>query len=157
MQTDARGTQGDGEMSLDEIAYYLAYYGESQELEALIVSVLNHLPAAVRDFALDRCRFSSVGSTTYGMVLPGRIGRQDTDYTNVPPDESLEDDPWFILLLEDLPAEDAPGIVAHEIAHAWLGHDRLGFNPDDSETVAANLTAAWGFTGLGADPGHCNP
>ena len=48
-------------------------------------------------------------------------------------------------------------MVAHEIAHAWLGHNPLDPDvPKDAEIVTANLVAEWGFTGLGADADYCD-
>lgn len=63
---------------------------------------------------------------------------------------------WIIVLTEELPTNDAHGIIAHEIAHAWLRHDRFADHPEDCETKAANLTREWGFTGKGADAVYCN-
>ncbi len=130
----------------EEIAYDLSYLGEDEDLWRQIVEAIERLPEEVRDFALDRCRFLSVARTTHGMVLPGRIGTHEV--TNEPT--------WLVLLSEAIPAEDVHGAIAHEIAHAWLGHDRLAFPPDDCEIQAANLTMEWGFSGVGADAEHCH-
>jgi hypothetical protein len=62
---------------------------------------------------------------------------------------------WVILLDENIPEEDRESAIAHEVAHARLGHDRLGEMPDDCETQAANLVKEWGFTGKGADAEYC--
>jgi len=141
---------------LNAIQQRLAYYGDDAVLERTIVETLARLPDDVRVFALDQCCFLSVGGANHGMVLPGRIGRQEADYTDVGPGESLDGDPWLVLLSESLPPRDAHGIVAHEIAHAWLGHDRLSLDVSpECEIDTANLTGRWGFTGLGANPEHC--
>ena len=79
----------------------------------------------------------SAGGATLGTVIPGKR------LANF----------WLIFLADDLPFIDTPGIVAHEIAHAWLGHDKLSAEfTAVVETDAANLTASWGFPGRGADP-----
>jgi hypothetical protein len=119
------------------------------DLTRTLAETLLCLPEEVAQFACDRCRFIS-SSGCYGMVLPGRLG--------VHPDtRAPEDDLWLILLASDLPEADAHSIVAHEIAHAWLGHDRL--SPDltpECEVEAATLTAQWGFSGIGASVDHCD-
>ena len=59
---------------------------------------------------------------------------------------------WLILLEENLTEKDARSIIAHEIAHAWLGHNRLAADTDASvEIEAVRQVKQWGFTGLGAD------
>jgi hypothetical protein len=94
-------------------------------------------------FALDRCAFTSVGQTILGMALPGRIG--------VHVAERRSKNVWIIVSLDQEPGEELQTTVAHEIAHAWLGHDRCGDMPTDCEEQAARLAKSWGFGGEGAD------
>ena len=79
------------------------------------------------------------------MTVPGKIASHDL--------ERRTRNMWLILLHEKLPVDEECSIIAHEIAHAWLGHDKLSLNfPPSSEVDAAILTGSWGFTGRGADP-----
>jgi len=119
----------------DLIAYDLNYWGGTDATWRLIVNTIARLPQDVRDFALEECAFLSVGVDILGTVVPPRLTAKV----------------WFVLLADGLSAEDGPGIVAHEIAHAWLGHDFMA-PPANCEPEAANLVASWGFTGDGADP-----
>ncbi len=136
-------------MTVEEAAYHLAYHGEDEIMRRVIAETITRLPEEAAAFALDRCYFASVGRTCYGMTLPGRVGRHGI--------EKRTHNMWFILLDERLPAEDAHGLVAHEIAHALLKHDRLSSEcPDDCETQAAKLTRQWDFSGKGADADYCN-
>ena len=87
------------------------------------------MPADARQFALDHCIFVSVGSSSPAQVLPPT-------------------DRWTVLLEEGQPSV-TESVVAHEVAHAWLGHE--GQNTDEQERDARSLARSWGFTGLGAD------
>ncbi len=118
------------------------YGGENTEMQLWIQSTLTKLPEEVAVFAIDRCRFISIGWGVAGLTFPGRIGVDDYESPlNV----------WIIVLDDNISSEHVESVIAHEIAHAWLGHDRIGDIPDDCEVVAANLTKEWGFTGHGAD------
>ena len=133
-----------------DLADHLDYYGDDEGTRQLIARVVLQLPSDVAEFTLDRCRFLSIGESCYGMTLPGRIGTHwlDDNSSNV----------WLILLVENLdrlPGEDARSIIAHEIAHAWLGHDRTAPESEDFRTDAARLTQQWGFYGKGSDPDYC--
>jgi hypothetical protein len=130
---------------LDQIAYDVSYYGDFDATQAAVVIAVSRLPAEVAEFVFDRCRFLSVGRGINGMVLPGRIG---TDH------KGASENVWLILLHDNALSdygEAAQGIVAHEIAHAWLRHDRLSEVPEDCEIAAAQLARDWGFTGRGAN------
>jgi len=130
----------------ENIAYYLMYHGEDAELQSRIVKVLAQLPDEVVAFVLGRCTFLSTGRVTSGMVLPGRLGLHPT--------EKRSRNFWLILLDENIATDDS--VIAHEIAHAWLRHDKL--SADDQETWekdAAILTKSWGFEGRGSDVDYC--
>ena len=129
----------------EQVANDLLYYSDNETIRVLIIATICRLPDEVAEFALDRCNFVSIGEegTGYGIVLPGRIG--------VHPGERRSKNIWIIVLAENLPDEDSHSIIAHEIAHAWLGHDRVGEIPEDCETQASDLVRQWGFTGRGAN------
>jgi hypothetical protein len=131
----------------EQIIDNLAFYGEDAETRLRIIRVLYQLPEDVISFVLDRCSFLSVGRTTSGMVLPGKIG--------VHAQEKRSRNCWLILL--DEREIDDESVIAHEIAHAWLGHDRISaYDTEIWEIDAANLTKSWGFEGRGSDVDACN-
>ena len=125
----------------------VAYYGEDEVFRWRIGEALMRLPDDVARFALARCRFVSVGRATHGMVLPGRIGTHHY--------ERRSRNMWIILLDENVAEANVHSAIAHEIAHAWRRDDRLGEPPKDCEEQTARLVEKWGFTGIGADPRHC--
>ncbi len=132
----------DVSMVYDYIANNITYCCDDSTLAALIIQTAARLPRDVRAFVFDRCVFLSAGRMLYGMVLPGATAKPET---------------WIILLSERMHGDDLHSFIAHEIAHAWLGHDRLSPEvPVDHETQAANLAQQWGFIGRGADARHCN-
>ena len=139
------------EASPEGVANDLAYYGEHDGLWVAIVETVVRLPERVRRFALNRCRFVSIGLSVAGYVLPGRIGVDE------PTKRSRN--MWIVVLdetmFEHMP-DDIHSVIAHEIAHAWRKDDRLAFPPDDCELKAANLAQEWGFVGKGADPEFAN-
>jgi hypothetical protein len=65
---------------------------------------------------------------------------------------------WVILLDGGQPADQIHAAIAHEIAHAWLGHESGAPSvPEDpflGERQAAQLAREWGLVGDGADPGR---
>jgi hypothetical protein len=65
---------------------------------------------------------------------------------------------WLVVLSEYLEGGEGEGIVAHEVAHAWLGHDPAicldGDEEAENEIAASKLAAEWGFSGIGASPSH---
>ncbi len=117
-------------MTKEEIAYDLKYYGYSKNLYINIVETIYRLPADVQEYVLDNCVFLGVGDTTIGTVLHGKYIKGN----------------WIVNLLESVDKCS----IAHEIAHAFLEHDRLS-PPNDCEQRACELTAQWGFSGKGAD------
>ena len=103
----------------------------------LIVEALERLPADVWEFAL-RLRWVSVGVDALG--LAGRF-----------------DDGRGVVFLSDevcrMHPQHAPSVIAHELAHHWLGHVGTGEGLGDAythEVEACAQVAAWGFTGWGA-------
>jgi hypothetical protein len=110
--------------------------------EDTIRRTLARLPVGIRDFALDRCIFASVGSERAAQVLP-------------------PSDRWLVLFTDE--PSVAESVIAHEIAYAWLGHlgPGSGINDDAQERHMRALVAddrhvralvrSWGFSGFGAD------
>jgi hypothetical protein len=105
--------------------------GENERLEHQIYETVMRLPDDVRAFMMDRVVFLS---SAWGQAFRGVDWSQQ----------------WVIVLAPDLPDDDATGIIAHEIAHAWRGHgtDPLGYTADE-EREACALAQCWGFTGAG--------
>jgi len=81
------------------------------------------------------------------MCLPARIAVNSF--------EKRTKNMWIILINENLPDQEMLTAIAHEIAHAWLRHDRYADFPDDGEGQAALKAYEWGFRGNGADPVFC--
>jgi len=101
-----------------------------RDLEHNIVMVVKKLPQKVRSFVYNKCAFTSANGG--GHTLCQKTLRRS----------------WLIIL-DDKADKD---IVAHEIAHAWLGH-KLDF-PDarattewgyKTEKEACEQATAWGF------------
>jgi hypothetical protein len=53
----------------------LVYHGGSSGTERLIGQTLKWVPEDLREFALDRCDFVSVGRASYALRLPARAAR----------------------------------------------------------------------------------
>jgi hypothetical protein len=117
---DQRNPDPDPEL-LEDVHYRVGYFGESRATEEAVVRAVARLPEDVREFACDQCRFISVGHAL-GYYLPGRVGLDPATDTT----EGI----WLILLADGQDPEDAESIVAHELAHLWLGHP-LGTNSRD--------------------------
>lgn len=110
-------------------------------MDTLITMTVVALPQDVREFIYENCFFATVGNSIGGQVLPRAIDR------------------WLVLLdanmVNEYDVDECQGIIAHEIAHAYLGHKM-----DDPaltiecEREAGQQAADWGFKGIGADPEH---
>lgn len=112
-----------------------------ESIDTQITLTVAALPQEVREFVYEDCFFATVGAGISGQVLPRAIDR------------------WLILLdaamLNDYDEDECRGVIAHEIAHAYLGH--VMNDPSltiECEREAGAQAAAWGFTGIGADPEH---
>ncbi len=118
---------------------------DDDQTQGVIVETITRLPRNVAEYAIEQCRFVSVGRANLGITLPGRLLQPN-------PQESKPEPRWLIVVEDRMPAKWAHSVVAHEIAHAWLKHDRGSPDlPVDCEVQAATLTGEWGFTGRGAD------
>ena len=122
------------ENSFDGVFDNLGHLNVGVTLEGVIVRAVHKLPPKVREFVYGRCVFVSFAEGG-GQCYYKRTKR-----------------PWLIILGEK--ADES--VVAHEIAHARLGHkcDLLGNNMEvafKTETEACSLAKEWGFVGLGTE------
>lgn len=131
---------------LETIAYRLALYG-CDAIRPEIVRAVSRVPEEVQTFAAERCAFLALPDGLDGAVWPGRIA---THF------HGSDADAWIVLLDSPLPEDAGEAVVAHELAHAFLRHDKLGQgDAAEIERQAAELARAWGFTGYTTDPEHC--
>ena len=165
--------------SYEDILYELSYYGDDAEVESYLVKVIDQLPQDVASYALEHCSFLSTGRATSGMVLPGIVAKPEHLYGLELATQSARGQGnlselrqyqaaarkldsaamWLVLLDERIADEgedEAMGVIAHEIAHVWLKHNRLeDTSAPECEIEAANLTKTWGFNGRGAEADFC--
>lgn len=114
-----------------------------------IREALAQLPEDVLDFVVKNCAIFSFGWEHWGATWP-------TD--------NINGRKWIILVSAELlrtlgdtegsevSEEDIRSIVAHQIAHAYLQHEkRYNFHcySEEHERSAAALTKTWGFQGRG--------
>lgn len=125
------------------------YHGESEWLYACIRKFLQTVPGDVARFAIRRCVFISVGKVSRGITLPARIAADEFSRRTR--------NMWLIVLDERIGQKEVLALIAHEVAHAFLKHDRLSPEmPESCEVDAALLAKSWGFSGKGTDPEFCN-
>ena len=157
-------------MDIEKLNDRIPDYCDNIEVHTAVLKTVSRLPEDVQEYACGRCVFLALAD--YGMVLPGLITYPHSSESV----EMIEQAPkgasrleladyvetyerkakWIILLPRCLAADEAQSIIAHEIAHAFLGHDRLSIcDFIDVETEACNLVRSWGFGGLGADVEYC--
>lgn len=143
----------------------LSYDGTDAKTEQLILQTVAQLPKEIQEFALNQCCFISVGKTVCGSVFPGRLSYHPMlnspegiqwAIQNDKIKDFLQSPLWVVALAENymdsMSEADSESIIAHEIAHAWLRHDRFDLDcPHDSEKQACLLTKEWGFDGIGTD------
>jgi hypothetical protein len=148
------------------------YWGYDPDIEQSIFQCVALLPKEVQEFAIDRCRFFSVGGSVNAAVLNGNILLPPL--LNLPEgirwaieqgriEELLSNPPMLILLSEHIvdkyEREDIVSIIAHEIAHAYLGHASRSHSlkadeahrAAEMEVEACELASSWGFSGRGTD------
>lgn len=70
-----------------------------------LIRAPSRLPDDVLEFAIDKCAFFSLGGAGNGQCLPSRF---------------IEGAEWLLLIYDDAP--DIETVIAHEVAHAYLGH-----------------------------------
>lgn len=120
----------DWENSLEGVHYQLGEIYTDERLEGIITETVLRLPPDVRNFVYDNCIF-------WGIASDG--GKAFCAQANSHLD-------WIIILGEN--ADE--NLVAHEIAHCWLGHrhpmERASAKEVGPEEMAANYKAKeWGF------------
>lgn len=124
------------------------YFGEDDDLKRSISEVFLRLPEDVRDYLLEECHVISAGKILFGTVWPTEI------LANGPHNFKK----WLIVFSENLPEdmEYKHSIIAHEMAYAYLKHDRLSETlTREVEKEAFILTGEWGFNGIGTSLEDC--
>lgn len=146
------------------------YWGYDPDIEQSIFQCVALLPKEVQEFAIDRCRFLSIGGSANAAVFNGSLLfppplhlpegiRWAIDQGRI--EELLSNPPMLILLSEHIvdkyEREDIVSIIAHEIAPAYLGHKPCHLKLDEvhiaaeREVQACELASSWGFSGRGTD------
>jgi hypothetical protein len=115
------------------------YFGVDSPTYYAIVRALARMPEGARAFALDECLFLSVGRSARGLCRPTSM---------------LGDAGWLVVIDERLAPTSIENTVAHEVAHAMLGHDigDTNISHEDAEADVRELVREWGFRGFGAEP-----
>lgn len=136
--------QWEWEHSLDGIWYSLSsgMCVTSDDLMRLVTQALMRIPDEVREFVYETCRFTAICNTT--------VYRNIKEYRNYS---------WHIFLSGDyIDDDDYQSIIARQIAHAYLGHNKKGgyMSPEIEEALkyereACALVKKWGFVGSGAE------
>jgi len=152
----------------------LDYSPSHGSLHTALISTIRKLPKEIREFALDNCFFLSMEEGLNGTVVAGSHGsnihwpmlKHLEDQEKIKRINNLERKWRTIVLLDYKIAsdDDVDSIIAHEIAHAYLGHDHMMLGEVENKEVngqsvpvlkleyaAYKLTASWGFRGRGAD------
>ncbi len=106
--------------------------GASEEFRAACARTLVRLPEDVRDFALERCCIFTLNRNTRAACWPGSRRKR-----------------WIIVANEGMRG-DVESTIAHEIAHARLGHVAPYELTNEAELPrnereADDLIVRWGF------------
>jgi hypothetical protein len=110
------------------------YLSNDSGTHSALVRALSRLPDDALEFVVDKCAFFSIGGGSNGQCLPSRFTGEAE---------------WLILIDNDAP--DLETVIAHEVAHAYLGHGLEDATKEETEKQAREQVRAWGFTGKGAD------
>ena len=158
-------------ITAEEVYDRIPFFGED-DVKRLITKVILRLPEEVATYVFSRCVFTLFRGPDHGLCFPGRwfhpeesdiadlveelSGDSFAELTDRVRDRMGRIQKWVIILSDDvLTMEDGDSIVAHEIAHAWLGHDTLSSVAiKDFESEACEQTREWGFGGRGADENY---
>lgn len=126
---------GDNQMTWEEFCYQHIETGffDHDDREKTVLAMrrlVERVPSEVLE-SLD-VLFFAPSQHIYGQVFPagGHIG---ASLLYLSPD------------LEGLPQEEVDFTVAHEVAHAFLGHDNYVKNGPEIENQADALAVEWGF------------
>jgi hypothetical protein len=104
------------------------YLGNDPRTHRALIRAPSRVPDDVLDVAIDKCAFFSLGGAGNGQCLPSRF---------------IEGAEWLLLIYDDAP--DIETVIAHEVAHAYLGHsitDPL-MPHEETERQARDLVRSW--------------
>ena len=123
------------ENSLEGVDYNLGLTAVSESLRYTIVSAVHKLPQEIKEFVFQKVFFTSISE-----MGGGQCWHKDNAC------------PWAIVLGD----KEEESIVAHEIAHAHLGHRTGGggIRAEEAlriETEACSQAKQWGFSGSGTE------
>lgn len=120
---------------LSETIYSLCL-GDETELPELIFKTVVQLPKDIQEFVCEHCRFLSIGGSANALVLNGSLAfpfplnspdgiKWAIEHGKI--ENFLLNPPKLILLsghvIDEYEPEDIMSMIAHEIAHAFLGHE----------------------------------
>lgn len=129
--------------SLGGIAFKLGRLTVSSDsMTYCIYQTIHKLPDEVKEFVYENCEFASIS------VFGGKTIYAKAKY--------LRKRPWLIILSHEKINDEYQSVVAHEIAHAWLGHkhEERGMELEivaQRERDVCLLVKQWGFNGFGAE------
>lgn len=131
--------------------HHMAYLSGNPVVQGIIDGTVQRLPAEVRVFVTNSCVFMAVGASHgYGQSMPFRMLRPAVGYGEYPDPEKT----WLVVLgeghLVTSSDEDAASLVAHEIAHTFLGLDV-------THRQVAEQVWDWGFRGSRSHPDNYGP
>ncbi len=116
---------------------HVAYSGTHTPTRAAIARTLARLPEPIAQWAASKCVFVSVGGEIAGHCLS-----LDT-WARMPKEQ-----PTHVIALAEpaMEGQHAEYVVAHELAHARLGHSAFAKPGEGTEEAADALGARWGFS-----------
>ncbi len=126
----------------EEISPKLGRLTVPDDMAVCIGLTVQKLPNKVKEFVYKNCEFISIamfgGKTIYAKS------------------EFLQKRHWLIILCHQRINNEYTSVIAHEIAHAWLGHkhEERGVELEEAapkEKEACLLVKQWGFKGIGAE------
>jgi hypothetical protein len=131
-------------------------------MQRQIATALTRLPEEVRDFVVREQRVRIVctpPSGIYGQTFRSEVFAcpQLNRWKEGDPPPKIEPR-WVVLITQDaydLPDNDVQTLVAHEVAHAWLGQVHIGgctgeLEDTPEEQAVRAKAREWGFTGYSA-------
>ncbi len=112
----------------------------SDEMKRLICKTIALLPADVQEFATCNCTFIDFDGKNFGSAWPASL------FTHLNRRGRTMRNHWLITFGSALARNRNKGqfTVAHEIAHAWLGHAIMSDNLLQ-EKQADDMVKSWGF------------
>jgi hypothetical protein len=132
---------------VDEVRDEIEYEG-TNSLKSIVVQALSRLPAEVYERVMRGERpihFFGLGAHQWGVSFRWHVP--------IPPSDKPSEMQMEIIVLSGqlctMPPEDAMFIVAHELAHVYLGHTGIHAlppgdkSPQETEERADDLAARW--------------